>query len=203
MRRTFENIDDEVFLAFAKRTDLTDEMRNHVIDSAYYHVSASIRHREIEAVTSATLLEGGDTLALPDAFWFPELVYDVTNNRPLNPGEIKAMESRAKSSGAPSRYVVWGTDYRFDHVVSADTEIRTFYTKKPDEPSPEDHSALDVLYDQLILLTAIKFGFEGLREFEQAAKVQLAIDVYTGRINPPWRMTKSEDRGARLRVRTR
>lgn len=202
-RRTFADIDAEVLLALGSRTDFTTGMRNHAIDSAYVYVSNAIRHHELEQIVDRTLVATTDSVLLPTDFWFPELVKNMTDNREIEPREVQSTEAVAKPVGNPSIYAQWGTSIFFDRKPSVDRVIRIWYTKRPAEPDSESTSILDPLYDQLIILFAIKFGLEELRDYTQAALQDRAITAYGTRLKIPWRMSRTDHRGASVQVRFR
>lgn len=200
-RRTFADFDTELDLSLGKRLSTT--IRNFVIDSAYYYVANAIRHHELETTASPTLTLATDNVALASDFWFPELIFNDTDDQPINPGSVNYLEAKTKPAGNPSKYTQWGTSLYFDRKPTVNKTIKIFYTKRPAEPSSGESSVLDHVYDQLILMYSIKFAHEELRDYEQAAKMMLAIDAYTERMKIPWRMTKTEDRERRIAVRMR
>lgn len=202
-RRTFADFDTELNLALGKRSDFTSAIRDFVLDSAYYYVANAIRHRELETTASPTLSSGSDNVSLAADFWFPELVFNDTDDQPIKPNPVQRLEPVTKPTGNPSQYVIWGSSIYFDKKPSAAKTIKYWYTKRPAEPLSTESSVLDPVYDQLILLYAIKFGLEELRDYEQAAKQMLAIQVYTAGMNIPWRMIKAEDSGRTVTVRMR
>jgi hypothetical protein len=202
-RRIRSEMENEVHIGLAKRTDLTSSIRGQIFDSAYLYVASAIRHSELETSAGATLAAGAGEIPVPTDIWFPEIVYNSTDNRRIYPGELDAIQGQSKPTGLPSKYVRWGNSFLVDRMPAADTTITTYYTKMPAILAAGENSVLDMLYDQLIIMFAIKFAMEGLRDFEQAAKMQTAINVYGGQIKIPWRMTKTDDRDARIRVQLR
>jgi hypothetical protein len=202
-RRTFADFSTEVSLALGKRTDFTSTMIGFVINAAYTFVANAIRHPELETSTTLTLTLDTDSVALPANFWFPELIKNNTDSDVIYPASIPITERQDKPAGNPTKYTRWGSTLIFDMMPIEDKDILLWYTKKPAELSGVTASILDVLYDQLILLYSIKFAFEELRDYEQAAKVMTACNVYAGQIKAPWRMTKTEDGHRSIRVRMR
>lgn len=202
-RRTFAEIDTELVLAISRRSDLTAAIRNHVLDAAYYYVANAIRHPELETIATPTLTSGTDNVPLASDFWFPELIKNATDEIPIRPGAIREFQAVQIQSGNPSKYDRWGDSLYFDRKPTANKTIQIWYTKRPAEPEAAASSVLDELYDQLILMYTIKFAHEELRDYDQAAKMMVAINVYAGQIKAPWRMTKSDDKDKKLRVRMR
>lgn len=202
-RRTFADFDTEVNLALGKRQDFTAAIRGFCVNAGYYYVANCIRHPELETTDSPTLLLGADNVTLASDFWFPEIVFNVTDNVPVRPSSIPLTEVRTIPSGTPATYTPWGGAFYFDKKPTADKTIKIWYTKRPAELSGSASSILDVLYDQLIMLYSIKFALEELRDYEAAAKAMTAIEVYEARIKPPWRMRKTEDSKKSISVRMR
>jgi len=202
-RRDLEAFDTELNIALGKRTDITAAIRNFNIDQAYYHVANAIRHPELETTASPTLTADTDLVALESDFWFPELVFNDTDDRQILPSSIPVTEIRTKPSGDPATYTRWGSSLYFDKKPTTNKTIKIWYTKRPAELTTGQNSVLDVLYDQIILLFAIKFSFESIRDFDQAAKIQQGIDKQASELKTPWRMTKTEDSKRTIRVRTR
>jgi hypothetical protein len=202
-RRTFANFDTELNMSLGKRAEFTSTIRDFVLDAAYYHVANVIRHPELETTATATLSAASDNITLASDFWFPELIFNDTDDRQIYPSSIPLTEVRTKPTGDPSAYTRWGGDLYFDKKPSTNKTIKSWYTKRPAEPSSGGNSILDTLYDQLILLYAMKFAYEEVRDFDQAGKVYLAIQAMTNDIRPPWRMTKTEDSKKTIRVRMR
>jgi hypothetical protein len=202
-RRTIDDIDTELHMALGKRTDFTAATRNFVIDQAYYHIASAIRHPELETTATPTLSEDTDNVALAADFWFPELVMNTTDNRQIYSSSVPLTEVRSKPTGDPSTYSRWGSKLYFDKIAGAAKVLRIWYTKRPAELGSSASSVLDVLYDQLWLMFSIKFAFEQFRDYDQAAKMQLAIDKQASELKTPWRMTKTEDSHRSIRVRMR
>lgn len=202
-RRTFTEFDTELNIAMGKRDSFTAAIRNFVMDAAYYFVANAIRHPELESTDTQTLTSGDDNVALPADFWFPELVKNDTDGIPIRAGAIREFEANIKQPGNPGKYDRWGDSFYFDRKPTSNKSIKTWYTKRPAEPTGGQSSVLDELYDQLILLVSIKFAHEELRDYDQAAKMQLAITAYATQIKAPWRMTKTDDVDKHLRVRMR
>lgn len=202
-RRTFADFDAELLLALGNRTDFTAGMRDFVLDAAYTYVANAIRHSELESKIDRTLTSATDSIALPTDFWFPELVKNATDDLEIEPREVQTTEAPKKQDGNPNIYVRWGNDLLFNRKPTANKTIRIWYTKRPGEPAPSSSSVLDSLYDQLILLFAIKFGLEELRDYTQAALQDRAVAAYAKRLKVPWRMTRQDHRGASIQVRTR
>jgi hypothetical protein len=202
-RRTFADFNTELLLALGKRTDFTATMRGFAINAAYTYVANVIRHPELETSATLSLTLATDSVALPSDFWFPELVKNDTDSSVLYPASIPITERQDKPDGNPTKYTRWGSTLVFDLKPLETKSILLWYTKNPAELSGVMTSVLDVLYDQLILLYSIKFAFEELRDYEQAAKVMIAANVYSGQIKAPWRMTKTEDGHKSVRVRMR
>jgi hypothetical protein len=202
-RRTFADFDAELLLALGNRTDFDAGKRGFVLDSAYTYVANAIRHPELEVIVDRTLLTATDFITLPDDFWFPELVKNVTDEQELEPREVRTTEAVTKPVGNPSIYVRWANTLLFDRKPSVAKTIRIWYTKRPAEPGANTSSILDSLYDQLIILFAIKFGLEELRDYTQAALQDRSITAYSTRLKVPWRMTRTDHRGAGVQVRMR
>jgi len=202
-RRLFSDMDADVALALGNRADFDAAKRGFTLDSAYFYVANAIRHNELETAVDIGLGIGEDTITLPADFWFPEFVKNATDDLEIEPREVRTTESVSKPAGNPGIYVRWGHTFLFDRRPTAAKAIRVWYTKRPAEPAGTASSVLDSLYDQLIVMFAIKFSLEQLRDWNQAAQMDKAITAFGSRLKVPWRMTRTDHRGASVQVRTR
>jgi hypothetical protein len=203
-RPTFADFDARLLLRLGNRTDITADMRNQSLDSAYYYVANVFEHPALEKSATATLSAAAEsfTLSVTD-FWWPTIVKDTTNNRVLIPREMDSLERNRKTTGNPGVYAYYGDAFYVDRKPSASTAMKVFYVARPAEPSSSENSVLDAVFDMLIPMYGAMFAFEDVRDFDERSAQNKAANEYLGRMKIPWRQERLSDASSGLRVRMR
>jgi hypothetical protein len=205
-RRTFDEIDAELLLMVANRTDLTAAMRNFALDQAYYHVASMFKHPELEGIDTPTLADNATsfTMDATDVWWITS-VRDTTNERPVHPMSRETDQAlTTKPDGAPSRYVYYNETLYVDRKADGAVAMAVDYYQRPAELGGSSTSALDHVFDEVILMMAAKFAFIKVRDFDESKEIDREIVLYLGRQRIPWREHKvAADQNAGLRVRLR
>ena len=205
-RRTHADLDAELLLMIANRTDITAAMRNFAFDQAYMHVGAMFKHPELEAEDSATLADNGTTFTLTatDVWWITD-IRDETNDHLLTPMSRETERKiPTKPDGAPTRYVYYSETVYVDKTADGTVSMKTDYYKKPAELTSGQSSAYDWVFDEVILMMSAKFCFNRVRDYEESQKQDDEIKLYLGRQRIPWQEHRvAADAGAGLKLRTR
>lgn len=171
-RRGYTDIDAELLLRLANRTDITSTQRGFFIKDAYLNVAMMFKHKEIEKETSPneTLPIGADRFTPTTTdLWFPQMLKNATDGYVI-PRESKERVERliTKPTAPPYRYYWWGGNFIFEALANTQKSIHIWYKRKPVDFSGTQNSELDELFDPLIIMEAARIGFETIRDFEEA-----------------------------------
>ena len=211
-RRTIADMDAELLLRTANRTDITTTMRAFFLNDAYLKIANEFVHSQLQGLTTLTLLAAASS-ASPTVtdVWWPDLVKDSTHETLLDPEDKERIVNAALQSGNPSRFYWYGDVFYFDRKPVADTTIQVWYTKKPadiafishDHMIGTEESVLDEIFDPLIIMNAAQLAFETCREFAEAHIQEVVANNYVARQKLPLRQAKLNDHRTGIRLRTR
>lgn len=203
-RRVLADIDAEVLLRIANRSDITATQRAHFIDDAYRWVALTYEHPQNEVTTTGTIASGTDVVVpVATDLWVPVIVKDTTNNYIMPPGEKHIAEQGQKMSGNPSRWYWWGGTLYVDRKPTATTSVKIWYLKALAEIATGESSIFDRAFDPLIIMKAAEIGLSTVRDFKEAHVLSVEIDNYTAEWNLPKRKVRlgTERQGMRPRIK--
>lgn len=176
-RRTFLDIDAEVLLRLANRTDITATQRGFFIKDAYLDIAMLFHHKEIQKIAAAEVLPLGSDNFTPAAtdIWFPTTVRNNTNGFIINPDSLERTERlQTKPTAPPYKFYWYGGVFYFDSFADTQKTIKVWYKRKPVDFTGSTSSELDELFDPFIIMLAAKVGFETVRDYDEA-KVQFSL----------------------------
>ena len=201
-RRTLADMDAELLIRLANRTDLTPDMRHQFLHDAYIWTCKTFIHPELQAVLTDILRANSDTFgnALPN-IWFPDFVFDVTHSRPLEPRDLQYIERQTKTVGNPSIYHWWGNQFYVDRKPLADTTIRVFYIRVPDEIADTAPVQISRAYDVIIISKAAELGLASVRDFADAAAQKQLLNAHAVEMKLPVREDAKNSEGLGVQVR--
>lgn len=186
-RRNYNDIDAELLLRLANRTDITSTQRGFFIKDAYLNVAMMFKHKEIEKTVLETLSLASDTLT-PTAtdIWFPTLLRNQTDGY-IIPLESKERVERlqVKPTAPPYRHYWYAGVFIFESLANTAKSIKVWYKRKPTDFSGANSSELDELFDPFIIMDAARIGLETVRDFDEAeAQKKLFLAEVAGKKVP-------------------
>lgn len=202
-RRTYTDIDTELKMRLANRSDVTVDMRAHFIKDAYLNVAMVFKHKEIQLFSLEQVLQGSDSWS-PAAtdVWFPTLLRNETDGYLIRLDSQERVErAQVKPTSRPYTYYWFGGV--FNHEAFADTtkSIKLWYKRKPADFSGSQSSELDELFDPFIIMDAARIGFETVRDFDEAGKQLGLFKAEAERKQVPLEQAKLNDYRQGFRVR--
>lgn len=201
-RRTLAEIDAEVLLRLANRTDITSSQRSQFIDDAYRWVCKEYVHPEIEAETTGSLAIGADVIIpVADDIWWIEVVQNSTTGKVLDVGDKDVIEDRLKTSGDPTKWYWWSRRVRTDRKPTAITPYAIWYIKSVAELTTGQSPVIDRLFDIVIIMKAAQIGLSTVRDFKESAMLNSEIDRYVQKEGLPKREANKVMTGAGIRPR--
>lgn len=176
-RRSFNDIDAELLLRLANRTDITTAQRAFFIKDAYLNIAMMFVHKEIQRITTAeTIASGSDSLTpVTTDIWYPTFVRNSTDGVILDPDSQERIERlQTKPSAPPYKFYWYGGVFYFDSFANTAKALKIWYKRKPVDFSGSSNSELDELFDPFIIMDAARIGFETVRDYDEA-KVQKGL----------------------------
>jgi hypothetical protein len=202
-RRTYLDIDAELLLRMANRSDVTSTMRGHFIKDAYLSVAMLFKHKELQLIANESVSQGFDSWTpLATDVWFPTLMRNVTDGYIIRlDSQVRVERAQTKPTSRPYTYYWYGGV--FTHEAFADTTkvIKLWYKRKPIDFSGTQSSELDEMFDQFIIMDAARIGFETVRDFDEAAKQLGMFKAEAQAKDVPLEMAKLNDYRQGFRVR--
>ena len=203
-RRVLADIDTEVLLRIANRTDITSTIRAHLIDDAYRWTALTFEHPQNEETTTGTITAATDVLTpVATDVWVPVLVKDTTNNKNLVMGDKYVIEEGSKMTGNPTKWFWWEGVLYIDRKPSADTACKIWYLKTLVEIASGESSIFDRAFDPIIIMKAAELGLSTVRDFKEAHVLSVEIDNYTSQWSLPKRKVRHSTERAGFRPRMR
>lgn len=203
-RPDFDAFDARLLLRLGNRTDVTADMRNAALDSAYYYIANIFEHPVLEKTVTGTLAIDAESFTISATdFWWSTIVKDTTNDRVLIPREMESLEKYRRTSGNPGVYAYYGEVFYVDRKPTVACTMKVFYAARPGEPDGSDTSVMDPVFDMLIPMYGAMFAFEDIRDYEERDKQNVAVNQYLARMKIPWRQERLSDLSAGIQVRTR
>jgi hypothetical protein len=202
-RRTFTDATAELLLRLGNRSDASDTLREQWINDAMYKVGNQYEHREIQATGTLSVTNGDDEAAAPADMWWPEWVYNITDNKPVYTGDRDLIETMVKRSGPPDKFYTWGSVFFFNTLANSSKSMRLYYVQKPVRWVDGATLVFDECYDAFVMLWATKIGLTALRDLEEADAVGKEIAMYVAQHKFPLREQRKNDRLTGIQVRRR
>lgn len=205
-RRTFNDLDAELLLRLANRTDVTSAMRANFIKDAYLDVAMLFHHKEIEKIDTTSQITSGQDNCTPAAtdFWFPMTIRNVTDGyliRLTSREEVERLQT--KPTSRPYKYHWFGGILYFESFADTTKSLKIWYKRKPVDFSGTQSSELDELFDPIILILAAKQGFETVRDFDEADQQEQLFTREISRKKLPVDQAKLNDWRQGFRVKMR
>jgi hypothetical protein len=203
-RRTFADMDAELLLRLANRTDVTSAMREQFINDSYLRIANEFDHKELQVTASETLLAAASSLTpVASDIWWIDFVKDTTNGKDIQFTDVEDVEQYLVSTGNPNKFYWHGGVMYFDAAPASNLALKLWYTKKPTRLSGTDNSALDEVFDPVIVMFAQALGFQTVRDMRESHIAEVQANNYVARMRLPRRQVKLNDNRAGLQVRRR
>lgn len=203
-RRSYTDIDAEVLLRLANRTDITSGQRGFFINDAYLMVAIMFTHKEIQKISpSEALSQGSDnfTPAVTDV-WFPTAMRNQTDGYIIRQESLERAErAQTKPTSRPYTYYWYGGTFYFEAFADTAKTIKLWYKRKPVDIVIGNGSELDQLFDPLIIMEAARMGLETVRDFDEAGKQEQSFLEYVKKNKIPMDQAKLNDYRQGWRVR--
>lgn len=192
-RRTFDELRDDV-IARVGNTGASSAFQSrveHLVTAAYYFLSLSYFHHELEVFNQAlTLSVSSNEKSLST----PGDVYEVMGVTLRSPGGGFAgttvrrhirhiLSSYENDSGLPTAYAHRGNDLVFDLQPDVAYEVDLLYYKRPTAPDFAGGAAsseLHWLHDEHIIQLALSYGWAMTWRFDLATIQKQALDQALG-----------------------
>lgn len=205
-RRTFSDIDAELLLRLANRTDVTSAMRANFIKDAYLDVAMLFHHKEIEKIDIASVITSGADSCTPAAsdLWFPMTVRNQTDGYLIRLTMREEIErAQTKPTSRPYKYHWFGGVLYFESLADTSKTLKIWYKRKPVDFSGGQSSELDELFDPVIIILAAKQGFETVRDFDEAEQQEALFNREISRKKLPVDQAKLNDWRQGFKVKMR
>jgi hypothetical protein len=201
-RRTFADFDAQLLLRMGNRTDVDATMRGHLLNDAYRWVCNVWDHPELQGTSVEVFTLGSDIMPVTATdIWHPTFLRNITDGYPLEPRGIRELEKLNKpTTRTPKLYAWYDGKFEFDVVSGAAVSIRIKYKRRPAEFSAAA-PVIDQLFDLAILTAAAIFGFESVRDFEEANMQRTMLDRWVKDVNFPVDEETKTHEGAGIKVR--
>lgn len=205
-RRTFNDIDAELLLRLANRTDITSGMRANFIKDSYLNIAMMFRHKEIEKITTAeTIALGADTCTpIATDLWFPRMLRNTTDGYIIRNDSLERIErAQTKPTSRPYTYYWFNGVFHFEALADTLKTLKLWYKRKPVDFSGTTSSELDELFDPFIIMDAARIGFETVRDYDEAKEQLQLFNAEVARKKVPVDEAKLNDyrQGFKVRVR--
>jgi hypothetical protein len=203
-RRTLADIDNEVKARMSNRTDISSTQRGFFIQDAYFAIANYFDHVQLQGLGDETLNDAADTLtpATLTDIWYPEILRNVTDGRPIVVDSKDNVERIfPKSSGPPYKFYWWAGTFVFDTLANGAKTIRVWYKKKPVEFTTT--SVLDQIFDPLIIIEAARIGLDSVNDYDESARLMRSFDEYVIRRKLPVHQARLNDYRTGFRVRVK
>lgn len=202
-RRTYNDIDAELLLRLANRTDITSAMRANFIKDGYLAIAILFRHREIQKTATETLTQGSDTLTpVATDLWFPSFLRNATDGYPIRlEAQWRVERSQTKPTTRPYSYYWYNGQFIFEANADTAKSIKIWYKRKPADFSGSTSSELDELFDPFIIMEAAAIGFETCRDFSEAKAQREGIIREAQRLKLPLDQANLNDYRQGFKVR--
>lgn len=194
-RRSYNDIDAEIALRMANRSDVTPAMRGFFINDGYLTVASGFVHKELQLTTDETLLKGSDNFTpVATDIWFPTAMRNMTDGYIVRQDSLERIErAQTKPTSRPYQYYWYGGDFIVECFAENDKDLHIWYKRKPVDLVSNNGSELDQIFDVLIVMEATRIGFEAVRDFEEAEQQEKLIEVYTAKHKLPLEQAKLND----------
>lgn len=205
-RRTYNDIDAELLLRLANRTDITAQMRGNFIKDAYLNIAMMFVHKEIQKTTASEVIALGSDNLTPAAtdLWFPTALRSVTDGYIIRQDDQNRVErAQTKPTSRPYTYYWYGGVFYFECFADTQKTLKIWYKRKPIDFSGTTSSELDELFDPFIIMEAARIGFETVRDFDEAEKQEGLFRAEITRKKVPMDQAKLNDYKQGFRVRLR
>jgi hypothetical protein len=205
-RRTCSDIDAEVLLRLANRTDITPGQRNFFINDALLAIAVTFPHPQIEKTSSAESVTSGTDNFSPTAtdVWYPVMLKNTTDGYIIrNESKERCERLQTKPTTKPYAYYWYGNVFTFEAFADTTKTLKLWYKRKPVDLTGNSTSELDQMFDALIIMDAARIGLATVRDFEQAELVQREFDEYVQRHKLPVDQAKLNDYRQGWKVRFR
>ena len=204
-RRVYSDIDSELVLRLANRTDVTAGQRMNFIKDAYLAVAIMFRHKEMQKSSTETIAQSSDSLT-PAAtdIWFPTFLRNTTDGYIIRQDSQERIErAQLKPTTKPYTYYWYAGVFTFESFADTAKSVKLWYKRKPVDFTANQSSELDELFDLFIILEATAIAFESVRDFDEAAKMREAFGREAQRLKLPIDQAKLNDYRQGFRVRFR
>lgn len=218
-KRAFSTLKAELKKRLRNRSDIDDRLdawtNDAYIDLAtgkatVNGVQITFFHRELFRLVKITL--AAQTIAGPPQsliplplyvasgdpydFQFEVFIWNKTKNVPLRKKDVTILNSGTRLLGdTAARYAIYGGVLDVDPTPNVSTEFRMFYYSRPPSLSVAgDTIALDISWEELVLLGAVYRGYDALLEPERARAHQMVYDAQLARrVNLDFQASKFND----------
>jgi len=202
-RRALTDFDTEILQRLGNRTDLTPIQRGFFLRDAYMLVAKGFDHVQLQANVTETLAQGSSSLTpVTTDIWVPMQLRHNNEDRLIDPEDKEIIDNMELFTGPPNRFYWYGSVFYFDTLAPVATPIGIKYKKRPAMFTV--NSALDEIYDQLLILKGAQIGFETARDYEQATGIARLYREYISEhgLIPAHEERKNDSRnGFRVRYR--
>jgi hypothetical protein len=209
-RRVYNDIDAEVLLRLANRTDITATQRNFFIRDGYLDVCAMFRHVQLQGISPAEVCAINTDNFTPvnvTDFWFPTALRNVTDGYIIRQEALERVEYlQTKPTSRPYTFHWYGGAIYFESLCEANKTIKVWYKKIPSMAplvAGGGSIAIDELFDPLVIMRAAKIGFETTRDLDNAEKEQALFANYAKEKKLPLEQARLNDYRTGWRVRFR
>jgi hypothetical protein len=202
-RRIYADIDEEVNIRLARSSNVTATQRGFFINDALRMIVNEFPHPEYDRFYTDSIAQSNDSMT-PTAtdLWWPRLMRDTTNNRPIDASDLDKIESIRKVTGYITQYYWFNNVFYFDRYAQATTAVKIWYKRTVAEftsGSPE----FNQIYDELLVMRAAQIGYSSIGDQSNAAVQKAEGDAYVQWMRLPALEEKKNDRRKGVVVRTR
>lgn len=202
-RRTYTDIDTELLMRLAKRTDVTADMRSHFIKDALLNIAALFKHKELQLVTNETILIGASSWSpVATDVWFPTMLKNTTDGYIIRQeSQVRVERAQTKPISRPYTYYWYGGVFYHESLADTQKAVELWYKRRPVDFSGSASSELDEMFDIFIIMDAARIGFETVRNFAEAEKQLGLFRAEAERKQVPLEQAKLNDYRQGFRVR--